>query len=92
MKTVYDPDVIQQFADNLYTKAKSIIQSYTLMGVIPFGFAGFIMGGPVFGVIGAVTGGIIGYSIGKEKALAHKLQAQTALCQVQIEKNSRQIR
>ena len=89
MAVIYDPAVIQEFADRLYDKASGIIRSYTIMGVILLGFAGLATGEVVLGAIGAVVGGVVGYSMGKEKAFAHKLQAQTALCQVQIEKNSR---
>lgn len=89
MPTQYDPSVIQEFADRLYSKAGSIIRSYTILGIILLGFAGLATGNPILGAVGAVIGGIIGYSMGKEKAFAHKLQAQTALCQVQTEVNSR---
>jgi len=76
MKAVYDPDVIQEFSDRLYKKAKGIIQSYTALGAIFVGFAGLAAGGPIFGCIGTITGGVVGYSLGIEKAFIHKLQAQ----------------
>jgi hypothetical protein len=90
MPATYDPNVIQEFADRLYTKAKSIIRSYTILGVILLGFGGLTTQQPVLGLVGAVIGGAIGYIMGKEKAFSYKLQAQTALCQVQIEINSKQ--
>lgn len=89
MAASYDPAVIQEFADRLYAKASGIIRSYTILGLILLGFAGLATSEPILGAVGAVIGGIVGYSMGKEKAFAHKLQAQTALCQVQIEKNSK---
>ncbi|AOE50533.1 hypothetical protein [Kangiella sediminilitoris] len=89
MSAQYDPTVIQEFADRLYVKANSIIRSYSILGVILLGFAGLATREPILGAVGAVIGGVIGYAMGKEKAFAHKLQAQTALCQVQIEKNSK---
>ena len=88
MAANYDPAVIQEFANRLYAKAGGIIRSYTILGVMLLGFAGLATGEPILGAVGAVIGGVVGYSMGKEKAFAHKLQAQTALCQVQIEKNS----
>ncbi len=89
MATQYDPSVIQEFADRLYSKANGIIRSYTLLGIIILGFAGLATGEPILGAVGAVIGAVIGCSMGKEKAFSHKLQAQTALCQVQTEVNSR---
>lgn len=89
MAAKYDPSVIQEFADRLYQKANGIIRNYTILGVILLGFAGLASSEPIFGVIGSVVGGVIGYAIGKEKAFSYKLQAQTALCQVQVEINSR---
>lgn len=91
MAVIYDPAVIQEFADRLYAKANGIIRSYIIMGVILLCFGGLATGEVVLGAIGAVIGGVVGYSMGKEKAFSHKLQAQTALCQVQIEKNSRSV-
>ena len=92
MKQVeYDPKVIQEFSDRLYAKANGIIRSYTILGVLLLGIAGLATQEPIFGLMGAVLGGVIGYSLGKEKAFNYKLQAQTALCQVQIETNSRHV-
>ena len=94
----YDPAVINEFADRLYAQAKSIIATLTVL----FGFLGLVFGGGVGAVlargadgtmsgalVGALLGGLIGYVIGRERAFVLKLQAQTALCQVQIESNSR---
>lgn len=89
MAEKYDPSVIQEFADRLYQKANGIIRNYTIAGVILLGFAGLSTSDPIFGAVGAVVGGVIGCAIGKEKAFSYKLQAQTALCQVQVEINSR---
>lgn len=91
MKSVeYDPKIIQEFSDRLYAKANSIIRSYAIVGVLLLGIGGLATQEPMFGLIVAVLGGVIGYMLGKEKAFSYKLQAQTALCQVQIETNSRQ--
>ncbi|NNM68869.1 MAG: hypothetical protein HKM00_02670 [Gallionella sp.] len=38
-------------------------------------------------IIGAVGGGLFGFSRGKERAFKLKLEAQVALCQAQIEKH-----
>ncbi|MFS8065098.1 MAG: hypothetical protein ACMG6S_01875 [Byssovorax sp.] len=98
----YDPQVIVQFAAHLYTRAAEIIRSYTLLGIfsgLVFGGAaagalGAAMGEPgtmglIGAAVGAALGGYAGYGTGQEKAFSLKLQAQTALCQVQIEANTR---
>ena len=42
-------------------------------------------------IIGVVLGGAIGYVWETQRAFILKLQAQTALCQVKIEENTRQV-
>jgi uncharacterized membrane protein YiaA len=93
--TPYDPAVVQEFADRLYAKAKSIVISYAFLGGILGLVAGFAAATylhentVVFCVIGLFVFGAAGLSRGREKAFDLRLSAQTALCQVQIEKNSR---
>lgn len=43
---------------------------------------------PLMGV-GLVLFGLLGWALGRERAFVLKLQAQTALCQTQIELNTR---
>jgi hypothetical protein len=97
----YDPHVIELFAASLYRKAiaarkGSIVVGAVLgiaVGTIPltslgehwpiphaFGFATML--------VGAIVGGGIGYVIGDARAFGYKLQAQTALCQVEIQRNT----
>lgn len=84
----YDPKVIMEFAERLYSRANSIIISYTIIGIIIGGAGGMVSGSGVVAAIAAVFVGAIGYYMGTEKAFQYKLQAQTALCQIQIEKNT----
>jgi Glycine zipper len=85
----YDPAIVQSFADNLYRRAASIIASATVLGAL----LGFAVGAAVFPSVAALLaagiGAAVGYSIGRERAFRLKLDAQVALCQVQIEKNTR---
>jgi hypothetical protein len=97
----YDPKVIQVFAGDLYAKAASIVLSNTIVaGVVGAAIGGgggmAVVGqnGPggialvaalIFGLLGAA----MGYSAGQQKAASLRLQAQTALCQVAIEHNTR---
>lgn len=94
----YDSKVIYQFANRLYAQAGSIIVTHTII----YGFAGAAAGffggviltnsqntGTAWALgLGAIFG-FIGYSVGTAKAFQLKLQAQTALCQVRIEENTR---
>ena len=104
MATQYDPTIIATFADYLYAQAHRIVISYTLLfllvSVVLGGALGGALGGhadgPTFALVGAVlvgaAGSWVGYSLGRERAFALKLQAQTALCQMQIEENTRRAR
>ena len=95
--TSYDPAVVQRFADRLYERAAGIILLYSVLGILVGVAAGGGVnrvrpGGLVVIVVGAVIGGVVGFVIGSEKAFWLRLQAQTALCQVQIERNPRSAR
>jgi len=92
----YDPEVIQEFADKLYAKAGTITLKATVLygvcGAIAGSLAGHLAKLPdsttVMPVVGAVFAGWIGYSIGSTKSFSLRLQAQIALCQMQIERNT----
>lgn len=93
---LYDAGIIQGFADRLYRQAASIIISSIFFGLI----VGVIVagGGAIAAkadqsigmalIIGAVVGGLFGFARGSARAFKLKLDAQVALCQVQIEKNT----
>lgn len=100
--TQYDPGIIQHFADKLYRKASSIVAARTLMGVFAGLAGGFIVGvmlhpspaaaGTLYMFtmgVGACILGAIGYSNGMERSFVLRLQAQSALCQMMIEVNTR---
>lgn len=93
--TSFDPLVIQVFADALYAKAARIALSSaiaaTLVGLVIGAIAAQLTGFPMPFAIGALAllGGWLGYLSGQSRAFSLKLQAQTALCQVAIERNTR---
>lgn len=97
----YDPRVIERFAENLYRKASAFVAGSVVVGAalgsafgavpltslaagwpIPqsFGFATLLLGG--------LLGAVIGYVIGDARSFGYRLQAQSALCQVQLERNT----
>ena len=94
----YDPRVVREFADRLYRRARFVVALYTGVSIL----AGLILGvavGQFLATTGGVQGipaallalvfGVLGFVRGRERVFALKLQAQTALCQVQIEENTR---
>ncbi|MCA6602996.1 MAG: hypothetical protein ACK5U6_13830 [Pseudanabaena sp.] len=92
----YDERILREFADRLYNRANFIVLGYTvlggLIGVIAFAslFPGLFRSNESLAImITSVIGGSIGCAMGSEKAFWLKLQAQTALCQAQIERNTR---
>jgi hypothetical protein len=85
----YDPTVIRTFAQQLYDRASTIVIVNTLIGILIGGTIGkFVFGNGGLLMLAAAGGGI-GFFLGMQKAFILKLQAQTSLCQVQIEENTR---
>lgn len=96
VRVVYDPSIIQAFAEGLYARARSIAWTAALAGAALGLGAGAVVGsvtnlGVVVAGVACVSGGVFGYYIGRDRAFALRLQAQTALCQLQIEANTRNI-
>jgi hypothetical protein len=85
----YDPNVIQEFADKLYSRADAIVVGWTAVGALGGFVVGSMMGGGGMRLFLLFLGGAIGYAAGMQRAFLLKLQAQQALCQVQIERNTR---
>jgi hypothetical protein len=96
----YDPRVIEQFAENLYRKASSFVVGSVVVGAalgaafgaVPLTSLGDSWPVPsIFGfatlLIGGIFGGVIGYVIGDTRSFGYRLQAQSALCQLQAERN-----
>jgi hypothetical protein len=96
----YDPRVIEQFAENLYRKASSFVVGSVVVGAalgaafgsVPLTSLGDSWPVPsVFGfatlLVGGIFGAVIGYVIGDTRSFGYRLQAQSALCQLQAERN-----
>lgn len=100
--TSYDAEILQQFADDLYARARTIVFTEAVKyAVIAFALSWAIafgvrtakpkadvepLGGAV--IVGAI-GAAVGVSAGRTKAFKLKVEAQTLLCQRQVELNTR---
>lgn len=103
MRTIkYDPTIIHTFARQLYHRAFLVVAGYTIAAAALPAAVVFIGGtllaqdverGPGIGdaLLFGVAGGLVGFLIGRQRAFWFKLQAQTALCQAQIEANTRNL-
>lgn len=91
----YDAKVIEDFAMRLYKKASAIVLQYCVAGALVGSLAGAAVGRAMDehagagALAGAIVIALLSYSAGQEKAFQLKLQAQVALVQVQIEKNTK---
>jgi len=97
----YDPSIIELAAARLYSKADAVVMGSiatgmvigAAFGAIPLTSLGAAWPIPsIFGVatliVGALLGAIIGYTVGDARAFGYRIQAQSALCQLQIERNT----
>ncbi len=96
MSVAYDERIIAQFAAQLYRRASSMVLVYVIAGVIAgaattLGVVLTSSAGSLASITGmlAVVGGLLGWLFGTQRAIALRLMAQTALCQMQIERNTR---
>ena len=98
MAVTYDRAIIQTFVERLYRRANNAITTYTLLGVGVGLSVGYILAGylgevshgrmPYEALCILLFGGIA-YSVGRDRAVALRVQAQMALCQLRIEENTR---
>ena len=90
----YDPKLLRALAEQLNAQARTAVVVGIFAGAVTgglFGFAAsliFMLSHSLL-IPGAAVGAILGIFAGRRKAQALKLQAQMALCQIQIEENSR---
>jgi uncharacterized membrane protein YeaQ/YmgE (transglycosylase-associated protein family) len=88
----YDRALIQQFAEKLYAQARTVLITWALLGLV-IAFIAAASLGQKMGIGEAVIlggiGALVGYVAARSRAFTLRLQAQTALCQAQIEENTR---
>jgi hypothetical protein len=95
----YDPKIIERFADQLLRKADTVRVGFavgggifgTFVGAVPMTPLKSVWGVPAgFGVatiiVGALLGVLIGYVIGEGRAFRYRVQAQSAIFQLEIER------
>lgn len=93
----YNPAVIQEFADRLYSQAKNLVWTWGIrLAVLGFivgtaGAAAVSRDGATMapGAIVGLVGALMGAAYGREKGFELRLRAQEALCLLQTEINTR---
>jgi hypothetical protein len=94
----YNADVIKEFASRLYRKAAAVAALFAICcSLIAAAIGGeatsYLNSTGKFGLLGVVLGGafglLVGLAVGRQLGFRWRLQAQLALCQVQIELNTR---
>ncbi len=89
----FDPSIVRTTADRLNEQAKVTVFLHVLGGGLALGFSSWYVANPAIatlcGASGLVLGAIVGAVVGQGKALVLRGQAQSLLCQVEIEQNTR---
>ncbi|MFV8751033.1 hypothetical protein ACNOYE_10850 [Nannocystaceae bacterium ST9] len=97
MSTQYDPSIIVEQADRLYSQARTLMVSYAFLGLIlgpvliGVGFSPIFEGDELkfMAFVGALFGAAIGFALGRNRGFLLRFQAQVGLCQLQQEVNTR---
>src|SRR5881227_1054751 len=95
----YDPKIIERFADQLLRKADTVRVGCAVgggifgvfVGAVPLTPLKSVWGVPAgFGIatiiVGALVGILVGYVIGEGRAFRYRVQAQSAIFQLEIER------
>jgi hypothetical protein len=96
----YDPDILQKYADRLYSEARWLAVLYFFVGTVLsfFPICGLVLKlsrnatgqEAVLALCIALMVGTIAAGHGYSQSFHKRLEAQRTLCQLQIEKNTRQ--
>ena len=99
----YDPRIIERHASKLYAKASAVVAGSAAtggfvgaaFGAVPLTSLGVAWPVPsAFGfatlLFGLIAGLLVGYVVGDARSFGYRLQAQSALCQIQLERNMAQ--
>lgn len=86
----YDESVLQTSVNRLYAQADALVEGMAFMGLLVGGIAGYVLSRRLEGAaVGCLLGLILGYGLGKSRAFHLRVQAQTLLVSMQIERNTR---
>jgi uncharacterized membrane protein AbrB (regulator of aidB expression) len=89
----YNPTEAKELVETLQKQAAAAVIQYTWYGaglaILAVGWWRFTQGEITLAFFAAIPGGLIGYRLGYMRSLALKVQAQSLLCQIQIEENTR---
>ena len=90
----HDPQLLQQLADKTHAQASATVVGGIAAGVVTgslFGYAAALMFSTPYSLMvpGMIVGAGLGFATGRRRAVALKLQAQMAVCLLQIEENTR---
>ena len=88
----YDPTEFQKLADRLQKQAVLTVYFHTVAGAAIGALLGCMVSMDeefAYWWAGVVPGALLGIRLGLNRSLQFKLQAQTALCQMKIEENTR---
>ncbi len=93
---VYDEQIIAEYANFMYRRAFWVVVITTVIWAVIGGAIGGIFGQMMrgfdsLGFVTMIVGGLLGFWNGQQKAFWLKLAAQVALCQAQIERNTRPV-
>jgi hypothetical protein len=86
---IYDGELVHAYADRLHRTAAGTVLMCAAGGLMTGASIGLVSGDLRTTALAAILVGIIGYIVGRARAFRLKLEAQLALCQVQIERNTR---
>ncbi|MBP2019241.1 uncharacterized membrane-anchored protein YhcB (DUF1043 family) [Symbiobacterium terraclitae] len=96
----YFPGYLREHAARVWLRAGRVAYLYATTGALIGYLVGYLIN-PLLtqslnreetiflGLVGGVVGGFLGWQLGETRAEALRLQAQLALCQAQIEENTR---
>jgi len=90
MIVTYDARLVQEYAHRLHRSATQLVVTYAFGGALTGASLGFIVRDLQPTILATMLVAVIGYLVGRDKALRLKLEAQLALCQVEIEQHARQ--